>query len=497
MSFIDANIVVDPTTLFNDALDQLNALLEAAGLPGWNAADPRLEVIFLNTVAPIAADLATTAATVLSASFRAFGTQLYNLPYNNGTAASVYSTWTFTAPAPDSVSYLIPANTAVIISGSAFYTSADYTASEGDESATILLVASQVGTAYNDLGGINDGYPDVQLNNAINWVSNVVTTAVTSGGSDQETDEDYQDRLAAVLQLQAPRPITASDFANFVLSDIAENATGVAVGRSTAIDGYYPAARDLSAGGTGPTALTCSGSLTSGSAVVTVATPPYPYATAFPGAAVSGTGIPANTTVLASPAPTATSFTMSANATATESDETITVTSWENVERCVTTFVADVDGNALTAANMDALQAWLDTLREQNFLAFVEPPSYNTIYVTAQVEVLPAYVGSESAVCAAVQAAVIGYLNPATWGQVASSTGPNTWLNATQGFSTVRFNSLIAVIENVPGVQYVVDDGMTLGLTASPAGTADVALTGGPAPLPQATTDSIVITAAN
>jgi hypothetical protein len=496
MSFVDADITVDPTDLITTALDQLNALLEAAGMPGWNSADADLLVIFLTTVAQIAADLNTATSQVLPAIFRAYGTQLLGIPYNNGSSAMVSSTFNFTTAAPDSVSYLIQGQTAVTVSGQIFYTAADYTANEGDISAAIQLVASDTGTAYNGLGGIGDSYPDVQLLNGINWVSTVQTNAVSSGGTDQETDEDYGNRLAAVLKLQAPRPITASDFADFVVSDIAEAATGVAVGRSTAIDGYYPVARTLSTGGTGPTPLTLTGSLTSGSAAATITTPPYPLAIPFPSATVTGTGIPSSTTILASPAPTATSFSMSANASANETNETITVTAWQSVERCVTIFVTDAQGAALTNLQMDTLQAWLNTYREQNFLVFVEPPTSNTIYVSAEVHVLPSYVGAEPSVEAGVQQAIISYFNPFTWGNVSNQGGVNSWLNATSGFNVVRYTSLYGVIENVPGVQYVDNSSLKLGFSASPSGTSDITMTGA-APLPVATTSSVVITSDN
>lgn len=496
MSFIDADISVDPTDLVNNALDQLNTLLEAAGFPGWNSADADTLVIFLNTVGQIAADLNTTAATVLPAIFRAYGTQLLGIPYENGTSAMVSSTWSFTGPAPDSVSWLIPAATAVIVSGSVFYTQDDYTATMGDVSATLPLAASDTGTAYNNLGGIADGYPDVQLLNGINWVTTVQTNAVTSGGTDQETDDDYQDRLSAVLQLQAPRPITASDFANFTVSDIAEEATGVAVGRATAIDGFYPTARTLSTGGTGPTALTATGSLTNAAATVTISTPPVPYAIAYPGASVTGTAVPSSTTVLASPAPTVSGFTMSNNATSNETNETLTITEWQNVERTVTVYVTDGEGNALTNAQMDALEAWLASYREVNFQVFVEPPTYNTIYVSAEIHVTPPYVGSETSVEAAVQAALIAYLDPFTWGNISIQGDTNSWLNATQGFNVVRFTSLYGVIENVPGVQYVDVSTLKLGFSASPTGTSDITMAG-VAPLPMSTTSTIVITSDN
>jgi hypothetical protein len=101
--------------------------------------------------------------------------------------------------------------------------------------------------------------------------------------------------------LQAPRPLVAADFAAMVLSTIAENATGVVVGRATSIDGYYPDGRVLSTGGAGSTIVSCT--TVNASPTVTF---PVTGGNQVPriGATVTGTGVPTATftatTVLAS-----------------------------------------------------------------------------------------------------------------------------------------------------------------------------------------------------
>ena len=356
-----------------------------------------------------------------------------------------------------------------------------------------------------------------------------------------------------------------------VLSDLAETATGVAVGRATSIDGWYPAPRVLSTGGSGstvlscnltsgsptvaivtgltttvpligatvtgtaipslttvaaspppsltqftmsanatnnesaesvtvggmsgygPVNLTCTSTLSSGSPTVTLVTPPYLGAIPAAGALITGTAIPANTTILASPAPTTSSYTMSANASSNETAETVSISEWTSVSRCVSTFVTDDLGNPLSAADMDALQAWLQGYREAAFLAFVQGPSTTVIYVSAEIAVLPNYDTSNT--ITQVQSALLAWLNPASWGNPSgAATGSVSWLNSQQGFSVVRFNSVIGVIESVPGVQYAVNGQVFLGTTASPVTTADLTLSG-PAPLASSTSESIVITA--
>jgi hypothetical protein len=492
VSFVDADIETDPSELLGDALDQYNALLETAGMPGWDAEDADAAVILLKTIAQIAADNATVASTVLPAIFRAFGTQLVNLAYEAGAKAMVDSTWTFTSPAPLG-GYTIGAGTAVLIDGETFYVSDEVDVVSGATSATVLLVASDTGTAYNGLGGINAGAPDVMLNDELDWVSTVTTASVTSGGADQQDDDDYLDSLQAYLALQSARPITEPNFADIVVSPLAVNQTGVAVGRATAIAGYWPVARTLSTGGTGPAPLTLTGSLTSGSPTVTVSAEPYFGAIPYPGSSVTGTGVAGSTTVAPSPAPTSASFTMSANATAPESAETITVGAFSNVGGAITVFVTDVAGNALTNTAMDTLETWLtDNYLLQGVYCYIEPPSYNAVYVTAQVHPLPGF--DATAVASSVQSTLIGYLNPGTWGNPGSaSTGSANWYNAAQGFNYVRYDKVIGVIQNVQGVDYLINGSLKLGFSASPTGTSDLLMTG-PAPLPTSTTSTILVT---
>jgi hypothetical protein len=564
MSFVSVDTDSDPNQLLDDSVDGINTTLAANGFPGWNAADATLTIIVLYAFCQLIADGNTVAATAYPAIFRAFGTQLLRVPYGNGATASVLSTWTFTGPSPVG-GYDIPANTNVLIGGLAFTTQSDYVSNVGDTSAVITLVATQSGTTYNNVGGVDLGYPTVQLQTGIDYVSTVVTQGITSNGQDQQTDSDYQNQLVSALALYAVSVVNSSDYPPAAQSNVAEDATGVAVGRATSLDLYYPDGRPLSTrgmnspttltctltngnatvyyvgtgtqvpqigatvtgtgapalatilsatdasfvmsapatasgsetltvsamSGYGPVHLTCAGTLTSGSAVVSVLGSPYYAAIPDAGARVTGAGVPNGTTVLASPAPTASSFTMSASASATETNETLSISSWTNVERCVTTFITDAAGNQESAANMDALQTWFGTLREVGFLPFVTAPSYNEIYVSTQVHVLPNY--DAASVAANVQSALLSVLSPAAWGTAGgASTGTTVWLNRGAGFNLIRLNVLIGIVQGVPGVQYIPDNGLTLGFTASPSGTADLTMTG-PAPLPLASSSTILV----
>lgn len=119
----------------------------------------------------------------------------------------------------------------------------------------------------------------------------------------------------------------------------------------------------------------------------------------------------------------------------------------------VTVAVLKSDGTTLTAGEKTTLAAALDAKAQANLAVHVIDPTITTVAVTAQIHVLPGY--SSAAVITAVQDALNGFLNPLTW----------PWS------ATVRRNDLIALIEGVPGVDYLV-----AGQPSAPAG--DTTLTG-------------------
>lgn len=466
--FLDVVIDSDPTSITDSGIEQLTSTLEANGFPGWTPNDGDLEVIILSIVAQMAADVAAVAAQVPAAIFRAFGTKLLGVAYNQGAAATLVSTWTLA----DTLGHTIPAGTYVTVADLGFYIESDVVVAPGSSTASVLLVAVEQGSSYNGVAS-----PIVTVDE-IDWVLSIAATGSSSGGADAEDDDAYQSRLATELALQAPRPITASDYAGMALSAPSTILpSGVVVGRATAIDGYDPSAHMFTGNTTSSSRTVASVSSFTG---VTV------------GSVITGTGIPAGTTVTAINTGAST-LTLSNNATATATGVSLTSTGSYGNSRTVTTFVTDTSGNAISSPGMSALATWLASYREINFLVYVVAPSYTPIYVTFQVHILPGY--DSTATVSAAQAAVLNYLNPAIWGSASASNGGAQWLNSAQGFNIVRYNKLLGVIENVPGVDYVPSGstGLAIGTAPSPSGTSDITLLG-PAPLPtsDSTTPTIV-----
>jgi hypothetical protein len=465
--FIDVPIPTEPTAIANMAIARLTATLAANGYPGYVASRGNLEIIEIDVLSAMVADLAAAAGQVPSAIFRAFGTKLLNLPYSTGGTATVSSTWTLR----DSLGHTINAGTYVTIGGIGFYVQTTTIAAPGTSVLTIPLVAVAQGIASNGLTGV------VQPVDQLDFVATVVTVGTTAGGSTPETDLAYQNRLAALLALQTPRPVTTSDYAALTLSTPASSLpVGTTVGRATAVNGYNPLVTTFSA------------TTTSGSATLTFVSS---YTGITAGTAITGTGFPQATAVV-SVDPSTSTLVLTKNATATGTP-TLTATGTYLNEKTVGVFVTDPNGLALLGTAKTGISAYLQTYRELNFIVNVIDPTYTPIYVTYQFHALPNY--DPVALLATVNAALASYINPSTWGAQLSLGGTGTWLNSAAGFDILRYNKVLGVIEAVQGVDYVLPGaaGLTIGYTAGPTGVVDLAL-GGPAPLPTAdlTTPTIV-----
>jgi hypothetical protein len=399
MAFITVQLTTSEEQLAREALEKLVSLIEAKGVIGWEPSEADLEVILLGVIAMMALNVATVAAVVPPAIFRAFGTQLVKLPYNEGAAATASTKWTI---APTAAVRHIPAGTTIEAGGVSFASQTDTEVPASATSVTLQVTAQERGPEYNRIEGV------AKQTNPIDWVTEVQIIGETTGGAAQETDEEYLDRLVEALKLQAPRPITASDYASFVLDTPSTILpSGVKVGRATAIDGYNPLTKE------------------------------------------------------------------------------------EGVARCVTTFITDPAGKPLSKPTMEAIQAWVRSFREVNFLAFIEPASYTQVYITAKVHILPGY--AAEAVLANIKAALIAAINPQTWGNpTKATTGSNQWVNEKP--SKVRYNAIIGIIEAVPGVAYVFPgaEGLKIGSAPTPTETADITLAG-PAPLPETTNATIFV----
>lgn len=473
--FVEANLPGNTAQRTAEVLERYQQAVEAKfGLP-WEPPAGDQGVILAEILNSLGADVELTAATVLSAVFRRFGTKLFQIAYNEGAQATASTTWTLLASEGKYPPRTIPAGTQLEAGGLGFYTTEAISVAEGSSTATVPITAVARGTEYNNISGA------AALLEPFTWVGEVEIVGETTGGAAQETDEEYEGRLASELELQDPKPVTASNFAQMTLgvpSSILPS--GVVVGRATSIDGYNP--------GSSPLTATTSNKSTTLSEVSS-------FSGLTVGSILSGSGIPTGSTVV-SVNTSAKTLVMSAEATASNSKESVTaIGSYEN-ERTVTTWVTDDEGKALTSEAMTAIENWLKGYREVNFLPYVRAPTYEKIYITATYQPLPGY--NTSTLTEQIVKALESYLSPLYWGNPQSkvnSAGKSPW--ETAGYEKIRYNVLLGVIENVKGVQYVPhgSSGLAIGFSSSPSGTEDLTLSGGAVVLPEVSKATISVTA--
>jgi hypothetical protein len=134
--------------------------------------------------------------------------------------------------------------------------------------------------------------------------------------------------------------------------------------------------------------------------------------------------------------------------------------------------VAAIDeaGNAIGSTTKTTLDAYLQGLRQQNFIVNVLDPVYTLVDVNVTAK------GSVNTdpgdLFTRVKNALTDYLSPANWGVPDFPLQIRGWINKT----TVRYLELTTVVENVQGVDYV--SSLTFGFNGGAQSTADKVMTG-------------------
>ena len=332
--YIEFPVDTDPESLAEDAFDYIQA-----HFPGWVPNDANLDTIMIEVGARLAAEARDVASIVPVDIFTYFG-ELVGIPPVMATPASVETTWTMI----DYAGYTIPSGTQVgiRIAGDElipFETITDTIIPPGSYQAfNVLIFAIEPGGESSQIGTANG---PVELIDTLDFVTTITQEVLTSGGVDAETEEEYLDRLRTRLQLLAPRPIIARDYA-IMAQDIA------GVERAIALDGYNP------------------------------------------------------------------------------------INQTSNNERMVAVAAVDSAGEQISVPVKAQVDAYLQSLREVNFIVNVFDPTYSVVDVTFAAKALPGY--DPAVVEVEAEEAVTNYLSPANWGLVESGVGDTSassqsWVN--------------------------------------------------------------------
>lgn len=120
-----------------------------------------------------------------------------------------------------------------------------------------------------------------------------------------------------------------------------------------------------------------------------------------------------------------------------------------NNERMVAVAAMDSAGSNISSTVKTALQNYLDSMREINFVVNVIDPNRTNITVTFSVAVLTGF--DVAVTIAAAAQAVTDFLHPLRWGADPVIGDPLAWEETT----VIRYNEIVAVLDRVEGVKYV------------------------------------------
>jgi len=159
-----------------------------------------------------------------------------------------------------------------------------------------------------------------------------------------------------------------------------------------------------------------------------------------------------------------------------------------NNQRMVCVYSLDSTGSPVNASVKTAVQTYLQSLREVNFIVNTDDPVKREIDVTAAVVMNVGYTSAD--IIARVQQAIINYLNPATWGISPSDTpsNPITWINT----PTINRLELASAITTVVGVNVI--NTLTLGAHGGAQAATDYVMPG-KAPIPFTQIADLTVTA--
>jgi hypothetical protein len=442
----------DPEDIYSEARDYIQTFY-----PNWEPSDAQLDALILRFQALKTAVVADMASRVQRTIYRYFGSTVLGLAPQEGVSAQLSVQFT----AIDTVGYTLPSGTTIgLVDDNGdihlFETQSDAIIAAGLTNTTVTCVAIEEGEAANGLTGT------VQLVEQIDWLSSAVALAASAGGSDAETDDEYIQRLTDYLSLMAPRPLLGTDAAL-----LARNIDGVF--RACALDNFLPGTNEVQTishnytgnGATGGT-ITYSGQTTAALNFAATAAQVQAALEALNNievgdVACTGGPWPAAITITFKGRLEYTNVAqITASAGTWTGGTTITINTTVGgvaanfaAENAIAICCVDSSGTGITAQLKSDVDAYLQSLRQQNFIINVLDPAYTVIDVTWAGIKRPGTTKVD--VDSRVNAALANYFDPANWGMP-------TWPVNSLGFdrvTTVRAQELYALMNNVEGLDYV------------------------------------------
>lgn len=226
-AFTELFVEKDVSVIEGEILEGIEAAFE-----DWHPAAGDLEFWLIKGFARIASAVFDVASIVTRAAFKTFGQTIVSVPPILAAPATVESTW----EAIDEAGHKIPAGTEVtIVEGDESYgfrTVADVEIPAGKsktDPGEVLLEAVLPGTSHNGLSAA----PALKTSLAAIKLDGIVLTGISAGGVDEESEDDYLNRLVEELQTLTMSAVVIRDY-----EILARRVPEVAY--ATALDNYDP-----------------------------------------------------------------------------------------------------------------------------------------------------------------------------------------------------------------------------------------------------------------
>lgn len=216
-------------TSFTDILAGMFADYQAR-MPSWIPKPGSPECVLMEVIAVRHAVRLDVSSQVLASIYTYFGASIAGVPFNPALPASANATF-LVNEAFVAERQILPRGFRVALptpEGEQFFEVSKETIIEpGEDSAIVTLVAQEPGSQGN---GLTEAFPaDTRT-----WIQSITLISETSGGSDEEEEADYRNRLVAKERRDGPTIITAVD-AQEALLEIP------GIGRCLILDNYVPA----------------------------------------------------------------------------------------------------------------------------------------------------------------------------------------------------------------------------------------------------------------
>lgn len=225
--YIELALIDDP-----DALTELGVEYMQQSIDGYIARPGNVETILLEANGQIGGEVVAQASLVAPVIFAYLGQNLLGIGLRPAAQAVSSAAVTFavdavvtleqgamiSVPNPDGSAYV-------------FTLDVDVVSPAGGGVVGVGITALEPGATANG------SYGNAELIDVIDGVVSVAVSTPASGGTDEETDSEYLNRLTSAMTILAPRPILPNDHA--VLAELVEG-----VGRALAIDLLLPGTTD-------------------------------------------------------------------------------------------------------------------------------------------------------------------------------------------------------------------------------------------------------------